>query len=93
MSLFSEAEIELQPCTADGQHNVTSLELRKQTDPCATAAGFHEMSIKCGDDDDALEKLEFIRSCDGEVRNSGKSSFAFGSLHVHNDDVTNVRRI
>lgn len=67
-TMLLKAELEYKPCTADGMHNVTSLELRRQTNACATEAGFHEVSIRCGDDDDSDVKIQFFRRCKGVER-------------------------
>eukprot|EP00095_Tigriopus_kingsejongensis_P004775 maker-scaffold77_size404793-snap-gene-1.10 protein:Tk04775 transcript:maker-scaffold77_size404793-snap-gene-1.10-mRNA-1 annotation:"hypothetical protein TcasGA2_TC016286" len=62
-TMLIRAKMEDQPCTADGWHNVTNLDLKGQTDPCGNKAGFQEVQIKCGDSEN---EIEFIRSCDGQ---------------------------
>lgn len=62
------------PCTANGMHNVTSLEYSGETDACAASGGFHEVSLRCGDEDDSEVKIKFFRRCKpGQDRISGES--------------------
>lgn len=53
------ASMEYRPCTAGGHHNVTSLNLKGDRDPCSKT-GFREVIIRCNGD----EVVEFIRDCD-----------------------------
>ena len=48
--------MEYRPCTAGGHHNVTSLNLKGDRDPCSKN-GFREVFIRCNGD----EVVEFIR--------------------------------
>ena len=48
--------MEYRPCTAGGHHNVTSLNLKGDRDPCSKN-GFREVIIRCNGD----EVVEFIR--------------------------------
>lgn len=48
--------MEYRPCTAGGHHNVTSLNLKGESDPCSKG-GFREVVIRCNGD----EVVEFIR--------------------------------
>ncbi|XP_059099729.1 uncharacterized protein LOC131893644 [Tigriopus californicus] len=66
-TMLIRTEAENVPCTADGYHNVTSLDLKGQTDPCGSRAGFREVLIQCGESN---EEIEFIRDCDGQEKNS-----------------------
>lgn len=66
-TMLIRTESENVPCTADGYHNVTSLDLKGQTDPCGSRAGFREVLIQCGESN---EEIEFIRDCDGQEKNS-----------------------
>ena len=50
------ASMEYRPCTAGGHHNVTSLNLKGDRDPCSKT-GFREVIIRCNGD----EVVEFIR--------------------------------
>ena len=50
--------MEYRPCTAGGHHNVTSLNLKGDRDPCSKN-GFREVFIRCNGD----EVVEFIRVC------------------------------
>jgi hypothetical protein len=49
------------PCTADGHHNVTGLNLAGVTDACTADNnfGFREIFIRCHED----ETIEVIRDC------------------------------
>lgn len=66
--LIAGAEIPIRSCTAGGHHNVTELSLKGNSDTCGSPGGFQEVFISCSE----VEKIEFIRNCDGEMqKNSG----------------------
>jgi hypothetical protein len=54
-------------CTANGNYNVTELNLKGTTDPCSPV-GFSQISIRC----QQPETIQFIQEC-GSVKDSGKS--------------------
>ena len=63
------------PCTANGYHNVTSLNLKGATEFCdpehPESSGFREITARCK----SSELLEFIRDC-GAEQTSGLTNIA-----------------
>ncbi len=57
--------MDYQPCSADGFHNVTALNLKGERDPCThddesdAGVGFKEVYIKCSES----HVIEFIQDC------------------------------
>ena len=65
-SFFTGPDAPARPCTANGYHNVTSLNLKGATEFCdpehPESSGFREITARCK----TRELLEFIRDCGAE---------------------------
>lgn len=56
----ADSDNPFRPCTAGGHHNVTGLNLKGKREACSNSAGFHQVFIRCHQDDN----IEFLRQCD-----------------------------
>ena len=62
---FSGPDPPARPCTANGYHNVTSLNLKGSKDFCEEGSTrFDEVTSKC----ETPETLQFIQNCDKEAK-------------------------
>jgi hypothetical protein len=63
--IILESDPPMTTCTANGNYNVTEINLKGTTDPCSPV-GFAQISIRC----QQPETIQFIQEC-GTVKDSG----------------------
>ena len=77
-----EKDIASSPCTANGIHNVTGIDLKGQTDACSNPTGFVRVEARCSEE--GQEILHFIRECDDDRKQGKKESKTSGETRRTN---------
>ena len=69
------------PCTANGFHNVTTLEIKGSKEFCEEGSTrFNEVNLRC----ESPESMQFLQHCDTEGKSGWLSYYKQGFPMIHN---------